>query len=69
MKFNYPRELSFAHPDYKVGCSETEIPFTGLDSKTYLYVWNTKLWQHEYYCFEDDLFLTENEYNLIDEIL
>ena len=40
MKFDYPRELSFAHPDYQVGCAGTEIPFTGLDSKTYLYVWN-----------------------------
>ena len=69
MKFNYHRDLSFAHPDYQVGCAGTEIPFTGKNSKTYLYVWNKKLWHHEYYCFEDYLFLTENEYNLINEIL
>lgn len=69
MKFDYPRELSFAHPDYQVGCAGTEIPFTGSDRKTYLYVWNTKHWRHEYYCFESDLFLSEEEYKLIDETL
>ena len=68
MKFNYPRELSFAHPDYQVACSGTETPFTGRNSKTYLMVWNKKLWRHEYYCFEDDLFLPNDEYNLIDQI-
>jgi hypothetical protein len=66
MKFNYPRELSFAHPDYQVGCSGTEYPFIGSDGKTYLYVWNKKLWHHAYYCFESDLFLPEEEYHLIE---
>ena len=66
MKFNYPRELSFSHPDYQVGCSGTEYPFIGSDGKTYLYVWNKKLWHHAYYCFESDLFLPEEEYHLIE---
>ena len=66
MKFNYPRELSFVHPDYQVGCSGTEYPFIGSDGKTYLYVWNKKLWHHAYYCFESDLFLPEEEYHLIE---
>ena len=69
MKFNYPRELSFAHPDYQVACSGTEIPFTGKNSKTYLMYGIKSFGTHEYYCFEDDLFLTNDEYNLIDEIL
>ena len=66
MKFDYPRELSFAHPDYQVGCSGTEYPFIGSDGKTYLYVWNKKLWHHAYYCFENDLFLPEEEYSIIE---
>lgn len=66
MKFNYPRPLSFAHPDYQVGCAGTEVPFLGKDSKTYLYVWNIKNYTHAYYCFESDLFIPEEEYSIIE---
>jgi hypothetical protein len=62
MKFTYPRELSFAHPDYKVACDEKETPTIGVDNKTYLMVWNTIKKIHDYYCFEDDIFYSVKEY-------
>jgi hypothetical protein len=50
----------FYHKDYEVGCggSETPIEWHG---KHYLYVWDKIRNLHEYYCFEDDLFMTDNE--------
>ena len=62
MTFSYPRTLSFAHPDYKVGCGETETPFIGVNGKTYLYVWNKIDKLYAYYCFEEDLFISPQDY-------
>ena len=64
MKFTYPRELSFAHPDYQVGCAETETPFIGANGKTFLYVWNKVAKHYAYYCFEEDLFWSPKDYEL-----
>ena len=66
MKFTYPRELSFVHPDYQVGCAETETPFIGANGKTFLYVWNKVAKHYAYYCFEDDLFWSPKDYELTD---
>ena len=38
--FTYPRELSFYHEEFQVGCGETEKPFIGFNGKTFLYVWH-----------------------------
>ena len=61
MKFDYPRPLEFAHPDYKVGCGGHEIPMTFPGGRTMIYVVNqiTRAW--EWYCWEDDRFYTEAE--------
>jgi hypothetical protein len=63
MKFTYPRELSFAHPDYEVGCAGTETPFIGFTGQTFLFVWHKERKEHYYYCFEEDMFWGEKEYN------
>jgi hypothetical protein len=68
MKFTYPRELSFAHPDYQGGCAETETPFIGANGKTFLYVWHKVKKIHFYYCFEEDLFWSEKDYELVEEM-
>ena len=64
MKFDYPRELSFAHPDYEVGCAGTETPFIGANGKTFLYVWNKIKKNYSYYCFEEDLFWSVQDYEI-----
>jgi hypothetical protein len=64
----YPRELSFYHEDYQAGCGETETPFIGSNGKTFLYVWNTKEKHYAYYCFEEDLFWSEKDYELVEEM-
>ena len=51
-------QITFAHPDYEIGCGGNESPFEW-GRKTYLYVWNKKQKVHEYYCFEDDLFYSD----------
>ena len=63
--FTYPRTLSFYHPRYAVACGGNEVPMVARDHKTYLYVWSLDEKRHEYYCYEDDMFLTENEVNSI----
>jgi hypothetical protein len=68
MKFTYPRELSFWHEDYEVGCGGTECPFTGANHKTFLYVWHKPSKSHAYYCFEEDLFWSEKDYELVEEM-
>lgn len=50
--------LSFYHKDYNIGCGGTETP-TLYQNKTYLYVWNRKTRNHEYYCWEDDMFISD----------
>lgn len=60
MKFAYPRELEFSHPEYVVGCGGTETPMV-YDHKTYLYVWNIVTNCYEYYCWETDMFIHANE--------
>ena len=67
VKFTYPRELSFWHEDYQVGCAETETPFIGANGKTFLYVWNKTEKNYAYYCFEEDLFWSERDYVLTEE--
>lgn len=32
-----------------------------IQGKTYLYVWNRVLKQHEYYVFEDDVFIADTD--------
>ena len=68
MKFTYPRELSFAHPDYQVGCAGTETPFIGFNGKTFLLVWNMIKKNYSYYCFEEDLFWSEKDYQISESI-
>ena len=51
--------LPFAHPDYNIGCGGTEIPMRYTDGKTYLYVWNKVETRHEYYVFDDDVFIAD----------
>lgn len=50
------RDFKFYHEDYNVGCGGFEVPMPW-DNKHYLYVWNKEKSQHEYFCFEDDLFI------------
>tara|TARA_Y100000310_G_C20630372_1_gene788307 strand:+ start:1515 stop:1748 length:234 start_codon:yes stop_codon:yes gene_type:complete len=54
------RDFVFFHTDYSVGCGGDEIPLPW-ERKHYLYVWNKLNKVHEYYCFEDDLFIGEND--------
>ena len=51
---------TFAHPDYQIGCGGFEEPMQ-IQGKTYLYVWNRVLKQHEYYVFEDDVFISDKD--------
>ena len=60
MQFDYPRPLSFYHPDYDVGCGGHEVPMVS-KAGTVLYVWNRKERRHEYYHFEHDRFYLEGE--------
>ena len=55
MTFDYPRPLSFYHPEYAIGCGGCEIP-TLWQGRTYLYVWHRSTRQHHWYCWESDLF-------------
>ena len=50
------RDFKFYHEDYNIGCGGFEVPMPW-DGKYYLYVWNKEKSQHEYFCFEDDLFM------------
>jgi len=52
--------LTFAHPDYQIGCGGFEEPTT-YRGKTYLYVWNRIRRVHEYYVFEDDVFIADTD--------
>jgi hypothetical protein len=54
------KTFKFWHTDYEVGCGGSEIPMEWL-GKHYLYVWNQVKKQHEYYCFESDLFMGETD--------
>lgn len=51
----------FYHPDYEVGCGGSEIVMKWTDGKRYLYVWNKVKGCHEYYVFNDDLFIKDTE--------
>lgn len=51
---------TFAHPDYSIGCGGFEVPTT-YQGRTYLYVWNRVLEQHEYYVFETDEFISDKD--------
>jgi hypothetical protein len=67
LTWTYPRELSFYHEEFQVGCGETEAPFIGFNGKTFLYVWHKIKKIHFYYCFEEDLFWSERDYVLTEE--
>ena len=54
------RSFTFWRTDYEVGCGGHEVPMEW-GRKHYLYVWNIVVRQHEYYCFEDDLFMGERD--------
>ena len=45
-----------------VGCNGCEIPFSK-NGKTYLYMWNAVENAHYYYCYQDDIFITDKEYH------
>ena len=64
VKFTYPRELTFYHDDYQVGCAGTETPFIGAHGKTFLLVWHKVKKKYSYYCFEEDLFWSTKDYEL-----
>jgi hypothetical protein len=53
--------MEFQHPWY-VGCGGTETPFT-LNGKRYLYVWNMAERKHYYYCFDEDLFISDTDFH------
>lgn len=53
-------QASFAHPDYSIGCGGFEVPTT-YQGRTYLYVWNRIKRIHEYYVFEDDVFIADTD--------
>ena len=40
-----------------MACGGNETPMLYSDGKTYLYVWNKIDQQHEYYVFDDDVFI------------
>ena len=44
-----------------VGCGGNERPFV-IARKWYIYVWDKSNCTHKYYCFNDDLFLSEAEF-------
>ena len=52
--------LTFAHPDYQIGCGGFEEPMR-IQGETYLYVWHRTKQVHEYYVFEDDLFISDKD--------
>jgi hypothetical protein len=52
--------LTFAHPDYQIGCGGFEVPTT-YQGRTYLYVWHRIKRVHEYYVFEDDVFISDKD--------
>ena len=54
------KSFTFWRTDYEVGCGGDEVP-TEWGQKHYLYVWNKKTKSHEYFCFEDDLFIGETD--------
>lgn len=45
----------------KIGCCGQETPFR-LRHKWYIYVWDTELKEHKYYCFNDDLYYSDLHY-------
>lgn len=47
---------------WRVACGGMEVPFLQ-DGKTYIYVWNQKSKTHGYYCFNDDVFITDVEFH------
>jgi hypothetical protein len=49
----------FSHADYDIACGGTEVPMLYSDGKTYLFVWNKQELRHEYYVFDDDVFISE----------
>jgi hypothetical protein len=51
---------NFYHQDYSIGCGGFEVPTT-YRGKTYLYVWNRVKRTHEYYVFEDDVFIADSD--------
>ena len=50
------RNFTFWRTGYEVGCGGHEVPME-YGRKHYLYVWNKEDSKHEYFCFEDDLFI------------
>lgn len=52
--------LTFAHHDYQIGCGGFEEPMQ-IQGKTYLYVWHRIKQVHEYYVFEDDVFIADTD--------
>lgn len=50
----------FAHKDYAIGCGGTETPIQW-GGKSYLYVWNHKAKRHEYYIFNEDVFIPDDQ--------
>ena len=51
---------TFCHPDYQIGCGGTEEPIVW-GGKTFLYVWNKVEKVHEYYVFDDDIFISDRQ--------
>jgi hypothetical protein len=44
--------------EYRIGCAGLETPFR-FENKYYLYVWNMTTKKHEYYCFDDDIYISD----------
>ena len=51
------------HP-WAIGCGGNEVPSI-VSGKWYLYVWNVEEKKNYYYCFNDDLFITEKEFDAV----
>ena len=45
----------------RIGCCGDEVP-TFIGKKWYIYLWDSRTHLHIYYCFNDDLFLSEAEF-------
>ena len=49
---------------WSIGCGGNEVP-SSVSGKWYLYVWNSEEKKNYYYCFNDDLFIIEEEFEKI----
>jgi hypothetical protein len=59
----YDWKAGWQHP-YQIGCGGNEVPCI-VSGKWYIYVWNCIEKTNCYYCFNDDLFITQEQHKEI----